>query len=242
MFDILKLSKSLDSLGYTKQSKILQSIVKYASDFPEEKFEAGHIIRESGESLHDLQEEMNLEDEILNLLNNDAEKDKGKSFLKGIETTLKDREFEKEYSLKIASNMAQRGFLLSVTRGGGKRAEAKDLMAELFGIWGGSDAKEYFLSHMKELEDSFNQEGRSFLTKKESQLINDLSRFSWRLKRAGLKKEADMLEEIIVISPMDNEAEADSLYGGILDGLMDALREASGGKEEDKASKAKTHS
>ena len=241
MLDILKLSKSLDSLGYIKQSKFLQNIAKYASDFPEEKFEAGHIIRESGESLYDLQEEINLEDEILNLLNNDAEKDKGKSFLKGIEGTLKG-DFEKENGLSIASNMARKGFLISVTRSGGNRAKAKDIMADLFGIWGGSDAKEYFLSYMKELEESFNEEGRSFLTKKESQLIDDLSRFSWHLKRAGLKKEADMLEEIIVISPMDSEAEPASLYGGILDGLMDALREVSGEKEEDKASKAKTHS
>ena len=83
---------------------------------------------------------------------------------------------------------------------------------------------------------------QKIITKKQGQLIDDLSRFSWRLKRAGLKKEADMLEEIIVMSPMDNEAESDSLYGGILDGLMDALRDASGEQEEDKASKAKTHS
>ena len=239
--NILKLSKSLKGLGYTKQSEHLLGLAKYASDFPEEKFEAGHIMRGSGQSLYDLQEEMNLEDELLNLLSSDTEKEKGRSFLKGIEGALKG-DFEKEYGLKIASNMAQRGFLISVSRGDGKREEAKNIMSELFGVWGGPDAKEYFLSNMRELEQNFNQEGRSFFTKTESSLINDLSRFSWNLKRAGLKKEAEMLEEIIVMSPIDGEVESDSLYGGILDGLMDALRHASEDHEEDKASKAKTHS
>ena len=90
-----------------------------------------------------------------------------------------------------------RMFLLSISREDNMRADAFDLMLDLFRTVGGREAERILNNFIMDMEAELNDEGRSFLFKLSSKSFNNLILFANHLDSKGLVAEANYLDSLI---------------------------------------------
>ncbi len=156
-----------------------------------------HDPEEDAETVEFKEGGINEEDELLSLLEDYKRKD-ATTNLMGVRHWLQNKQDIKdpEFHLGVATSMAINGLLQAVTRSEGKRQKGVDLMGTLFGIWGSPEAEEYFRNHIKEREEGFAAEGRSWLTKSSS-LEAHLVRLANALDKTGRGVKADLVDGLI---------------------------------------------
>ena len=113
-----------------------------------------------------------------------------KMYLAGVMENLRS-----DQGIKYTAGHLRGYFLQSITRDEGKRRKAADLVVQLLGHIGESEAS-YFSNFLNDLESELQEEGRSWFEKK-TQLISDLTKLSNSLDKKSLMKEADKVDAIL---------------------------------------------
>jgi len=219
--ELIKLATHLDNKGLPREANYLDAVIKNAEpddyhDFfgPEEKVD---LLRPSGDDMANLSQitDENVEEVATKTYDGETEdsykeellfffeghkRELAENFLEGVKATLQGADFgtddDPERYLSIASNMVHKGFLQEITRSEGRRGDAVNNIAKLFGIWADQGAEDYFRNYIDELEASFQEEGRSWLSKG-AKMINDLIKLATHLDNKGFQKEADYLDAVI---------------------------------------------
>ena len=106
---------------------------------------------------------------------------------------------DSEKDMESAGWMAHH-MLQGVTRTGGGRLNAFMLMLNLFLMWGGELAHDFFKSRMEDIEAEFQEEGRSWFKKSESlskNVLEHMIKFASYLDFHGFCNEADYLDLLL---------------------------------------------
>jgi hypothetical protein len=142
-----------------------------------------------GKELED-KSESDLITEVSDLVGEKFGAETAKMYLAGVMENLRSGQ-----EIKYTAGHLRGYFLQAITRDEGKRRKAADLVVQLLGHIGESEAS-YFSNHLNDMEAEFQEEGRSWFEKK-TQLISDLTKLSNSLDRKNLMKEADKVDAIL---------------------------------------------
>jgi len=97
-------------------------------------------------------------------------------------------------SIELAAGPLRGWVLQRITRDEEKRRKAADLVIQLLGYIGDSEA-EYFSNHLNNMEAEFQRDGKSWF--KKAQIISDLTNLSNSLDKKNHMKESDEVDSFI---------------------------------------------